>query len=91
MLAPLAGVLLPQGEDRVFEIWRRAQTVDKVTAAARRYGYLPPGDDSTDERTLFATLEAIGVMQRRKDGRLDMPDLFRVAAKLLKRGATAPL
>jgi hypothetical protein len=30
-------------------------------------------------------------MSRRKDGRIDMPDLFRVAAKLLKKGGTAPL
>lgn len=91
VLAPLAGVLLPQAEGRVFEIWRQARTVEKVVATAHRDGYLPPGKDSTDEGALFATLAEIGVMQRRKDGRLDMPDLFRVAAKLLKKGGTAPI
>lgn len=91
VLAPLAGVLLPQTEERVFEIWRQSRTAEKVFAAANRDGYLPPGKDSTDEGALFATLAEIGVMQRRKDGRLDMPDLFRVAAKLLKKGGTAPL
>jgi hypothetical protein len=35
-------------------------------------------------------MERIGVMMRRRDERLDMPDLFRVAAKLLKKGAMAP-
>lgn len=40
---------------------------------------------------LYTALERIGVMLRRKDDRIDMPDLFRVASKLLKKGGTAPL
>jgi hypothetical protein len=40
---------------------------------------------------LFTALERIGVMFRRRDDRLDMPDLFRVAARLLKKGGVAPL
>jgi hypothetical protein len=46
---------------------------------------------ANSERDIFLALEKIGVMFSRKDGRLDMPDLFRVAAKLLKKGSTAPL
>lgn len=30
-------------------------------------------------------------MFRRRDDRIDMPDLFRVAARLLKKGGVAPL
>ena len=39
---------------------------------------------------LYLAMERIGVMMRRRDERLDMPDLFRVAAKLLKKSAMAP-
>ena len=35
---------------------------------------------------LHTALSRIGVMLRRKDDRIDMPDLFRVAAKLLEKG-----
>ena len=93
VLAPLAGLLLPQEEGEVFHAWRRAKTLTSLRADAESNGYLPPFPMNTKEaeRDLFRALEGIGVMFRRKDGRIDMPDLFRVAAKLLKKGGTAPL
>ena len=95
VLAPLAGLLLPQEELQVFKVWRQAGTLSAAIADAGREGYLPPvepGRSSTvRERDLYTALERIGVMLRRKDARIDMPDLFRVAAKLLKKGGTAPL
>jgi hypothetical protein len=93
VLAPLAGLLLPQKEDEVFAAWRRADTVHEVISDAAANSYMPPlpTDGPQNEERLFEALERIGVMSRRKDGRIDMPDLFRVAAKLLKKGGTAPL
>jgi hypothetical protein len=93
VLAPLAGLLLPQKEDDVFAAWRRADTLHEVISDAAANSYMPPfpTDGPQDEERLFEALERIGVMSRRKDGRIDMPDLFRVAAKLLKKGGTAPL
>lgn len=93
VLAPLAGLLLPQEESKVFAVWKAAGTLDSLTADARANKYLPPFplDEPLSERDLYIALEKIGVMARRKDDRLDMPDLFRVAARLLKKGATAPL
>ena len=93
VLAPLAGLLLPKEEDEVFAVWRRAGTLQQVIDDAAANSYLPPfpTDGSRDEKGLFEALQRIGVMSRRKDGRIDMPDLFRVAARLLKKGGTAPL
>lgn len=48
-------------------------------------------EEDASEQDLVVALEKIFVMSRRGDDRLDMPDLFRVAAKLLKKGAPAPL
>jgi hypothetical protein len=97
VLAPLAGLLLPKHERDVFNVWRRAETVERAFADAEQHGYLPPFPASSaetgqpgHERDLYLALERIGVMLRRPDLRLDMPDLFRVAAKLLKKGGTAP-
>lgn len=90
VLAPLSGILLPQQEDEVFEVWRKAGTVKTIQADATREGFLPPPDLDRGEPALFTALEKVGVMQRRKDDRLDMPDLFRVAARLLKKGGLAP-
>lgn len=89
----MAGLLLPQDEKEVYKAWRAAKTVPLLIADAVKHKYLPPfsSESKGTETDLFAALERIGVMFRRKDGRLDMPDLFRVAAKLLKKGGTTPL
>lgn len=95
VLAPLSGLLLPQKEQQVFAVWQKAGTLKAAIADAKKEGYLPPVDPGkggvADERGLYTALERIGVMLRRKDDRIDMPDLFRVAAKLLKKGGAAPL
>ena len=62
-----------------------------VDAEAKRYLPPFPPKDEPNEADLYSALERIGVMERRNDGRIDMPDLFRVAAKLLKKGGTAPV
>ncbi len=93
VLAPLAGLLLPKAEADVAILWKKAGTLKAVMADAEQHGYLPPFpvDSQPKERDLIAALSSIGVMSRRPDDRVDMPDLFRVAAKLLKKGGTAPL
>jgi hypothetical protein len=93
VLAPLDGLLLPQEEELVFRVWQRAETVNTLIVDAEANKYLPPfpAEGQQRERDLFAALERIGVMFRRRDDRIDMPDLFRVAAKLLKKGGTTPL
>jgi hypothetical protein len=92
VLAPLAGLLLPASEDDVYRTWRAARTLPALKADAAQSDYLLPFPDgkAATERQLSEALSRIGVMFRRQDGRIDMPDLFRVAAKLLKKGGTAP-
>lgn len=90
-LAPLAGISLPADEHVVFGAWRAAHTVSVTVKDAKTQAYLAPfGDGRPSEAELAAAMCRIGVMLRRADGRLDMPDLFRVAARLLKRGGTKP-
>jgi hypothetical protein len=93
VLAPLAGLLMPQDQDKVFSAWKSAKTVSILFDDANKNKYLPPivHGSTPSESDLYFALERIGVMSRRKDGRIDMPDLFRVAAKLLKKGGTAPV
>jgi hypothetical protein len=55
--------------------------------------FLPPfdpGAEGSDEQKLINRLVKIGVLALRNDGRYDMPDLFRVAAQLLRKGGVAP-
>jgi hypothetical protein len=42
------------------------------------------------ERGLLATLFKIGVLEPRNDGRINMPDIFRIGADIIGRGRVAP-
>jgi len=93
VLAPMAGLLLPQKDEVIYRVWQTNRTIEQLIDDAEQHSYLPPFQQQVipmGGRELFLALERIGVMFRRKDDRLDMPDLFRVAAKLLKKGALAP-
>ncbi len=91
VLAPLAGLLLPTRQEDVFAAWKKTNTIQTLLRDAMKSNYMPPfPDKSGSESALLVALQKIGVMFRRKDERIDMPDLFRVAAKLLKKGAPAP-
>lgn len=96
-LAPLAGVRVPCETAKIYERWSRSKTVDVILAAARdpASGFMPPfpprntrGADKNER--LLQAMERIGVVSFRADSRLDMPDLFRVAANMLKKGGVAP-
>jgi hypothetical protein len=93
VLAPLAGLLMPQDREKVFSAWKSAKTLAILFDDANANKYVPPiiHGSTPNESDLYFALERIGVMSHRKDGRIDMPDLFRVAAKLLKKGGTAPV
>jgi hypothetical protein len=94
VLAPLARLQVPCQESFIIERWRETGTVEAVVRNARDRQFLSPIDgDQRDnpDRKLVIRLLRMGVLSRRSDGRYDMPDLFRVAARLLRKGGVAPL
>jgi hypothetical protein len=94
VLAPLARLQVPCEESLIIERWRETETIEAVLRGAQERQFLPPieGDrkDNAD-RKLVTRLVRMGVLSRRSDGRYDMPDLFRVAARLLRKGGVAPI
>jgi hypothetical protein len=93
VLAPLAGLRVPCEADQITQRWSETATIEAVMRRANSGDFLPPFNPMTEGRPdqkLMATLVRIGVLMLRSDGRFDMPDLFRVAARLLKKGGVAP-
>ncbi|MBI1208451.1 MAG: hypothetical protein GC191_14340 [Azospirillum sp.] len=92
-LAPLARMQVPCHSSGITERWAENKTIEAITRGAAERQYLPPFETGASEdpgQKLIGTLVRIGVLAVRKDGRYDMPDLFRVAARLLKKGGVAP-
>jgi hypothetical protein len=92
-LEPLADLRVPCPEQSLFERWEEANTIDAIKRSAKGSGFLVPVEFENDGDLLISLLDAmkrIGVAERRADGRINVPDIYRVAAKLLKRGGVKP-
>ncbi len=91
-LVPLARLQVPCTESVITGRWEETKTVQAILRQAVEREFLPPFDPKIEEKpnALVSPLVRIGVLIVRADGRYDMPDLFRVAARLLKKGGVAP-
>jgi len=94
-LAPLAGVTVPCEPQVIFDRWSETNTVETILEAAsdERQGFLPPfplPSKGNELELLARAMQRIGLLSYRDDGRIDIPDLFRVAALMLKKGGTPP-
>lgn len=93
-LAPLAGVTVPCEEEAIFDRWISSNTIRMILEASTgEHGFLPPfplPSKGNDLELLSQAMQRIGLFSVREDGRIDIPDLFRVAALMLKKGGTPP-
>jgi hypothetical protein len=93
-LTPLADLRVPCPDGEFHLRWAEAGVTSEIRSAVERRAYLGPielsGSLSGDPGVLLESLRRIGVVERRPDGRINMPDIFRVAAKLLERGGIPP-
>jgi hypothetical protein len=90
-LIPLAGLIVPCQPEAIWQRWDESKTVSTILKAAKdpETGFtspFPPRADGNPNSLLAEAMEKIGVFSYRNDGRIDMPDLFRVAAQMLKKG-----
>lgn len=90
---PLAGRQVPIDQETVLDLWQEARLTDTLHREAGRY-------ESKDEDTLVRTgprhlddagrlieeLIDLGVMRRRRDNRIDLPDVYRIAFNIGRKG-----
>lgn len=90
---PLAGRQVPMDQETVLELWQEARLTETLRKEAERY-------ETQDEDTLVRTgprhpddpgrlieeLIALGVMRRRRDNRIDLPDVYRIAFNVGRKG-----
>ena len=95
-LAPLAGVIVPCELQSIFDRWVESNTIKTILDAARDpvNGFLPPfpvpAKKGSELELLADAMQRIGLLSVRDDRRVDIPDLFRVAALMLKKGGIPP-
>jgi len=94
VLRALEGLEVPC-EPRVFtRRWTERSTVKKITSDAARQSRLLPlelvGNRPDPEAALLQAMANIGVVEFRTENRINVPDIFRVAAGIKRRGGVRP-
>lgn len=95
LMAPLKGNLtVPSSAKDIGAIWRKARALDALESSLNQAGAgvkLPPQRVEEGYEGVLADLEELGVVQRLTDGRIQMPDVYRIAFGLGRRGGVKPL
>ena len=92
VLTPLAGMVVPCAFDEITERWRDGEVLDRLTEdAAQDEVKLPPRHLDQGPDGVRRDLESLGVFLRLRDGRVHIPDVFRVDYGLGRKGGVRPI
>lgn len=86
VMQPLKGMNVPCDYEMMQQSWQSAFPNGPASIPS---GHLPPQHVESWEG-IRKDLERLGILITRKDGRMDMPDLYRVGFGLGRRGGVAP-
>ncbi|MFU8887919.1 MAG: hypothetical protein ACNA8N_04885 [Trueperaceae bacterium] len=88
LMQPLRGMTVPCAFSDVEDAWRQAFGERFTPNVGDR---LPPDNPDGSWRGLRESLERLGIMERMRDDRVNMPDLYRVGFGLGRRGGVRPV
>jgi hypothetical protein len=95
VMAPLYGNLTVPCETKEFErIWKQQNTLvslENKLKAGKAAVKLPPQNLELGAKGILRDLELLGLIQRLLDQRIQMPDVYRIAFGLGRRGGVKPL
>ena len=92
LLVPLEGVVVPCEFGEIEGIWGTNGALDHLSDQIGQNDVkLPPRNIGRGAVGVREDLESLGVFRRLKDGRVDVPDVFRVGYGLGRRGGVRPV
>ena len=95
LMEPLRGQLtVPCTADDIERLWRDAKAVKNLRDSLDNKDLdvkLPPQHLAEGTEGLFRDLQELGLIHRLTDGRIQMPDVYRIAFGLGRRGGVRPL
>jgi hypothetical protein len=92
LMEPLKGLNVPCSVDDIESRWVKADTLEKTrTALTQANVKLLPPHFEEGSSGLLRDLGDLGVISYLSDGRIQMPDVYRIAFRLGRRGGVKPL
>ncbi|HMV67744.1 MAG TPA: hypothetical protein PKA64_12925 [Myxococcota bacterium] len=87
--AALEGLRVPCAADELYERWTQRGVLDAIGELPDDRGTLPR-HLADGHAGLLADLDQLGVVQRLGDGRWQVPDVYRVAFRMIRKGGVTP-
>ena len=92
LLSPLEGMVVPCKFDEIAKCWQQKDVLDDLINAVKQGEVkLPPLHIKQGSDGVREDLESLGVFFRMRDGRVNIPDVFRVGYGLGRRGGVRPV
>ena len=92
LLKPLAGTVVPRAFSDVVHDWKRNKVLEGLKVMMSRGDLkFPPQHLDRGYVGLRKDLEVLSVFRRLRDGRVDVPDVFRVGYGLGRKGGVRPV
>lgn len=92
VMTPLSGMVVPCTFSEISERWHVEGVLDRVREdAEQREVKLRPGHLDEGPEGVRTDLESLGVFSRLLDGRVNIPDVFRVGYGLGRKGGVRPI
>lgn len=90
-LEALRRQFVPIEREQLLEIWENEHVIDSIrSSAASEPRYTPVKFLAGDEPSaLLSSMRDVGVMEERANGKINVPDIFRVEAEILRKGGVA--
>ncbi|MBN9508113.1 MAG: ATP-binding protein [Alphaproteobacteria bacterium] len=90
-LEALRRQFVPMEQEQLFDIWERQKVIEAIRGDASAEPRSTPvkflaGDDPS---ALLSSMRDVGVMEERANGKINVPDIFRVEAEILRKGGVA--
>jgi hypothetical protein len=90
-LEPMRHHFVPLERKQLFDLWQQDNVIKQIVDRSRQEQFLAPVgidlDDTPD--TLLKTMTSIAAMEERANGKINVPDIFRVEAGILRKGGVA--
>ncbi|NTG23300.1 hypothetical protein G6L00_22925 [Agrobacterium rhizogenes] len=90
-LEPLRRQFVPISRKDLFDLWEANKVTDQILDQSSGKGFLAPIGMFIEHSPamLLITMTSIAVMEERANGKINVPDIFRVEAEILRKGGVA--
>lgn len=90
-LEALKRQFVPMSRDQLFQLWEDGQVLLAIESSTHSEVFKTPAGltDSPGPEALLEAMKAVAVIDERSNGKINVPDIYRVEAGILRKGGVA--